>query len=168
MFFLSSIPLVRDWWPAEESNAAVTSLRHCTRKSTNLWECGYTAHCPHSILLLKCPVNHLLCEHHQTTSKKYNQHYSEQTCLMVKYDYTADHIYLQGAHVPFQCKTVLQLRYNKSFLSIVHMAKTHVTVCRYAALYLPPTLTCSEYTLLVCPCSVCRHEPSSGFHTFTR
>lgn len=29
-------------------------------------------------------------------------------------------------------------------------------------------LTCSEYTLLVCPCSVCRHTPSRGSHTFTR
>ena len=92
MFFLSSIPLVRDWWPVEESIAAVTALRHHTSKFTNLWECGYTAHCPHSILLLKCPVNHLLCEHHQTTSKKYNQHYSEQTSLIIKYDYSWSHL----------------------------------------------------------------------------
>ena len=77
-------------------------------------------------------------------------------------------------HVRLQCRTVpqncvlRQLRHNKSFLPIVHMGRTRVTMCRYTALYLPPTLTCSEYTLFVCPCSVCRHEPSSGFHTFTR
>ena len=79
MFFLSSIPLVSDWWPAEES-ITVTSLCHHTSWFTNLSECGYTAHCLRSILLLKYPVNHLLCEHHQTANKKT---ISTSTCTTV-------------------------------------------------------------------------------------